>query len=210
VNGFDMMIDTRRAVEIEASPVRMLGFVVIGILMTAVSAAIALRALPNVAPGSLAEFYGRAGTVFFAGCTVVILWRALTMRGPVVTITHEGIRDRRVAAEIIPWSAVSDIGVWEYRGQRVMVLAVDPTVEAGLNLTRIARWTRGANRALGLCVTALGLKVGFDELLETSSAYARAWKSGAPRKDSTPAALRDFNPAYVADGSFASIHDALM
>jgi hypothetical protein len=177
-----MMIDTRRAVEIESSPVRMLGLAVLGIFATAVSAAVALHAVPDVAPGSLLEFYGRVGTLFFAACTVLILWRALTMRGPVVTITREGIRDRRVAAELIPWSAVNDIGVWKYRGQRAMVLAVEPTVEAGLNLTRIARWTRDANRALradGLCVTAQGLKIGFDELLETSLAYARAGQSGA-------------------------------
>jgi hypothetical protein len=177
-----MTIDTRRAVEIESSPVKMLGLAALGFLATAVSAAITLRALPGIAPGSFAEFCGRVGTVFFAACTLLVLWRSFTMRGPVVTITREGIRDRRVAAELIPWSAVNDIGVWKYRGQRVMVLAVDPTVEAGLNLTRIARWTRDANRGLGadgLCVTAQGLKIGFDELLETSLAYDRAGQSGA-------------------------------
>ena len=104
------------------------------------------------------------------------------MRGPVITITQEGIRDRRVAAELIPWSAVRGIKIWEYRGQRVMVFAVDPTVETGLDLTRTVRWTRDANRSLGadgLCVTAQGLKIGFDDLLETTVAYARAWQSGA-------------------------------
>jgi hypothetical protein len=40
-------------------------------------------------------------------------------------------------------------------------------------------FTQRALGADGLCVTAQGLKVGFDELLETSSAHARAWKSGA-------------------------------
>jgi hypothetical protein len=177
-----MMIDTPGAVEIEASLVRMLGLAALGLVATALSAATALHAFPNVAPGSLVEFYARAATVFCAACTVLILWRALTMRGPVVTITHEGIRDRRVAAEVIPWSAVKGINIWEHRGQRIMVLAVDLTVEAGLNLTRTARWTRNANRSLGadgLCVTAQGLKIGFDELLETAVAYARAWQSGA-------------------------------
>lgn len=177
-----MMIDTRHAVEIEASPVRMLGLAATGLLMTALSAAMALRALPNVRPGSPAELYGYAGTVFFGACTALLLWRAFTTRGPVVTLTREGIRDRRVAAELIPWSAINDIAVWKYRGQRAMVLVVDPAVEAGLGLTRIVRWTRGPNRALGadgLCVTAQGLKIGFDELLATSLAHARAWQSSA-------------------------------
>jgi hypothetical protein len=177
-----MMIDTHRSVEIEGSRVRMFGLAVLGLLMTALSGAIALRAFPNVPPGSFAEFAGYAGTVFFGACTVLILWRAFTEHGPVITITPDGIRDSRVAAELIPWSAVHDIKIWESNGQRVMVLAVDPAVEAGFSLTRIARWTRGANRALGadgLCVTAQGLKMGFDELLATSLAYARAWHAGA-------------------------------
>jgi hypothetical protein len=182
VDGFDMMVDSRRSVEIEGSPVRMLGLAVLGFLMTALSAAVALHAFPNVPPGSFAEFAGYAGTVFFGACTVLGLWRAFTTDGPVVTIAPDGIRDSRVAAELILWSAVNDIKIWESNGQRVMVLVVDPAVEAGLSLTRIARWTRGANRALGadgLCVTAQGLKMGFDELLATSLAYARAWHADA-------------------------------
>jgi hypothetical protein len=49
------MIDTRHDVEIEASPIKMLGLAALGVLMTALSAAIALRAFPNVRPGSFAE-----------------------------------------------------------------------------------------------------------------------------------------------------------
>jgi hypothetical protein len=176
-----MKTDTHRALEIEASPVRMFGLAALGLLMTALSAVFVLGVFP-VPPGSFAEFAGYAGTVFFGACTALILWRAFTTRGPVVTITPDGIRDVRVAEEIIPWSEVNDIRIWESNGQRVMVLAVPPGIEAGLGLTRIARWTRGANRALGadgLCVTAQGLKIGFDELLATSLAYARAWHSGA-------------------------------
>jgi len=202
-----MSIDTHRAVEIEASPVKMLGLAALGLLMTALSAAVAVRAFPNVRPGSSAEFYGYAGTVFFAAATLLSLWRAFTTHGPVVTITREGIRDSRVAAELIPWSAINDIATWEYRRQRVMVLAVDPAVEAGLNLTRIVRWARGANRALGadgLCVTAQGLKIGYDELLATSLAYARAWRSGTAAAPTYAEADEDRGvraPRRVADRS---------
>ncbi len=58
-----------------------------------------------------------------------------------------------------------------------MVLDVDPAVEAALLLSRIARWSRAANKQLGadgLCVTAQGLKMGYDELLMTTSVYAEA------------------------------------
>jgi hypothetical protein len=178
VGDIDMTIDTHRAVEIEASSIRMLGLAALGLLMTALSAVLAL---PNVAPGS--EFIGYVGAVLFGALTVLILWRTLTTHGPVVTITREGIRDSRIAAELIPWSAINDISTWQYQRQRAMVLAVDPAVERGLHLTRIARWTRGANRAFGidgLCVTAQGLKIGYDELFAASLAYAQASRSAAP------------------------------
>jgi hypothetical protein len=56
-----------------------------------------------------------------------------------------------------------------------MVLDVDPAFESRLTLTAIARWTRGPNRATGadgLCITALGLKIDYDTLLTTATAYA--------------------------------------
>jgi hypothetical protein len=175
-----MTIDTSRAVEIEASPVKLLGIAVISVVLTALSTAAALRAFPKIQPGSFAEFSGYVGMLFFGACTLFAVWKALTTHGPVVTITREGIRDSRIATELIPWSAVKDITIWKYRRQRFMVLVVDPVVETGLNLTRVARWSRNANRALGadgLCVGANELKIGFDDLLATSLAFARAWQS---------------------------------
>ncbi|MGH6925292.1 MAG: hypothetical protein ACRED5_16290 [Propylenella sp.] len=60
-----------------------------------------------------------------------------------------------------------------------MVLAVDPETERNLHLSRIARWSRGANRRLGadgLCVTAQDLKVSYDELLSTAMEF---WKGAS-------------------------------
>ena len=109
--------------------------------------------------------------------TGIGLWRLVLQRGPVITITPDGIRDTRVAAELIPWRAVQDISTWQYHRQKVMVLAVDPAVESRLTLTRLARWTRSANRALGadgLCIVSNELKISYASLLETSVAYAEA------------------------------------
>jgi len=49
--------------------------------------------------------------------------------------------------------------------------------------SRIARWSRGANRALGadgLCVAAQGLTIKFDSLLALSMAYAAAGERRFP------------------------------
>jgi hypothetical protein len=171
-----MTIDTSGAVEIEASPAKLIGVAVIGAVLTALSAAIAFHAFPKVQPGSFAEFTGYVGMPLFAACTLLAVWRAFTSRGPVVTLTPQGILDRRLAPELIPWSAIKDIAVWKHRRQRFMVLMVDPAFEAGLHLTRGVRWSRNANRALGvdgLCVGANDLKIGFEKLLATCLAFSR-------------------------------------
>jgi hypothetical protein len=176
-SGSEVMTDTSQVVEIETSYGKMLGALVLAAAATALSVAFALRLFPGIRAGSLAEFIGYGGVLFFGLGTIMAFRSLLRARGPIVTITSQGIRDTRVAAELIPWAAVHDISTWEYRKQRLMVLAVDPEVEKRLTLTRMARWTRNANRALGadgLCITAQGLKTDYDTLLRTSIDYLRA------------------------------------
>jgi hypothetical protein len=185
----NMTIDTSTTLSILPSRGKMLGLLVLGILMTAAAAAVAFHLFP-VRRGSLTEFLGGdVGTLFFALCTLLIAWRTVSAVGgaPVVTLSPDGIRDMRVAAETIPWSAVTKISIWQSQGQRVIVLAVEPAVEQQLTLTRIARWSRGANKMLGadgLCVTAQGLKTSFDTLRAATIAYAEAWRG---QRSSSPA-----------------------
>ncbi len=172
------MIDTNEQLDIDASPWKLLGFGLIGAGMTGLGGALAFGLLPNgPSAGSFGQFIGYAAMVFGGLSTAILLWRAFTSRGPVVTITPDGIRDSRVAADFIPWTAVLHISTWTHSGQKIMVLAVDPDVERRLALTRIAKMTRGADRSFsidGLCVTAHGLKMSYDDLLRTTMAYATA------------------------------------
>ena len=183
------MIDTNERLEIAASPWKLVGLGLIGVAMTALCAVMAFGLIPDgPLAGSFWQLIGYAGLLFFGLCTLILIWRALTMRGPVVTITPDGIRDSRVAWEVIPWTAVLHISTWTHSGQKIMVLAVDPAVESQLSLTPIARMTRGANRSLrvdGLCVTAQGLKMSYDDLLAASMAYATAAHQRALTYDPT-------------------------
>jgi hypothetical protein len=159
---------------IENAPGKLLLLAGVGIVMTATS--IAVFFLPG-AVSLVRIVIGGFGTVFFGLCTGVWLWRLFRWRTPVVTISPEGIRDTRIAAEMIPWSAVTGISTWQFSGQKVMVLAMRPDVEDRLGLARAAHWSRGANRALGadgLCVRAAGLKIDYDSLLQISKDYANA------------------------------------
>jgi hypothetical protein len=164
-------------IEIRSSPAKLLGVIAGAILLTLVSALIAARILPGVEPGSFQQFVGYCGLVFFGFCTLAGIWMLFTARGPIVTISSEGIRDTRITSDIIPWSAVHKISTWRLQRQKAMVLAVDPAVEERLNLSRMVRMTRKANIALGadgLCVTAQGIKIDYDTLLSTSLKY---WKT---------------------------------
>jgi hypothetical protein len=169
-------------IQIEGSPTKLLLLCNLGVLTTLLCVAIAVPLIPGPQPPFYVQVFGYGGALFFALCTALAAKRIFSPGAPVVTIAPDGIRDTRVAAEFIPWSAIQRISAWEYSRQKAIVLAVDPEFERGLTLTRLARWTRSANRSLGadgLCITAQGLKVGHDALAATCIQRFNAWRAKA-------------------------------
>lgn len=141
-----------------------------GVGLSATSLFLAIPVLPDIAPGSLPQILGWLGVAFFAPLTAIAAWRASTHRGPVVTLSPDGIWDRRLSGSFIPWFAISRITTWDINRQKIMVLDLDPEIEPqlGLELTRIARWSRPANRVIGfegLCVAVAELNVSYDDLI---------------------------------------------
>ena len=196
-----MAIDTSRTLEIKGSPWKALKMVGASAMMAALSAAVAFHYLPNVRPGSLVEFVGYAGVLFFGLGTLLLIWQYFRLRGPVLTLTPDGIRDSRLSAQAIPWKAVSSVSAWDISmaagksaaaavpaplpvhgtravaNSRTVVLAVDADTENRIVRTRLAKWMRNANRGFGadgLAISPLGLAIGFDELLDTCRAYWQA------------------------------------
>ncbi len=170
-----MTIDTSKTIEVRGSRLKL---VLLGILGTAMTAGCAWVAWAGLAsPGSFAQLAIWIGVPFFGLCTLIGLRRLFTAEHVVLMLSPEGIRDTRVAAEVIPWAAVRGLGTWAMQGQKVLVLDVDPEAEKRLTLTRMARWTRGANAKLGadgLCIAATGLEIGYDALLDAATAYTEA------------------------------------
>ncbi len=169
-------MDTSRTIEIGVSPWRMALVLLGGLVMTALAALIAFHVVPNDHLTATQQVAAVVGVPFFGACAAVAAWRLAVLRGPVVTLSSDGFRDVRVAADLIPWTAIEHVTTWRHRRQRAMILAVRPEVETGLALTRIARWTRGANRRLGadgLAIMATGLTMGYDELLAATTARVR-------------------------------------
>lgn len=174
-------IDTTRTIEVRQSPWEMLKLLAIGILFVACSIFISFQGNYGYV------IIGGFGIVFFGALTLLVIWRLVTLLGPVVIVSPTGVRDVRVAADVIPWSAITDISTWSAYNQPAIILAVQPAVEKRLRLSLITRWTRRANASLGadgLAIAAQGLSMGHDELLNTLTAY---WERAGGRRYQSPA-----------------------
>lgn len=170
-------IDTTQTLRIAKSPGALIGLVALGVVMTGLCAY--LLASPGVRTGQAPWVQAAlwVGVPFFGLCTLIAAMRAFGGPKDTVILTPTGLTDIRVSADEIPWSGVQSLGTWSSSGQRVMVVAVDPETESRLRLTTIARMTRKANRSLGadgLCVTAQGIRIGYDALLAQAIAYREA------------------------------------
>jgi hypothetical protein len=178
------MTDTSKTLEIAASPVKMILLAVGGAAFVIVGWFLA-RATEGTGRYSreMVNLAGWAALVFFGAITLLIVWRLFTQRGTVVTLSPMGLTDIRVSLDVVAWPAVDRISTWSHSGQRIMIVALKPGEEAKLKLSTIARLTRGANAKLGadgLAVTAQGLKIGYDDLLSTTMAYAERHGGGLP------------------------------
>jgi hypothetical protein len=170
------MIDTTRTIEVERAPGELLLLVVIGVLLTAGAGYLAFG-LP--AGAAFARLLGLAGLVLFGFSTLIAIWQFLSQTGTAITISPEGIRDTRIAAETIPWSAVTDVSTLNYRYQKTVALSVNPATEARLTLSFPLRYTRAINRAFGyseISISATGAATDFETLMANVTAYWRAWR----------------------------------
>jgi hypothetical protein len=125
-SGIKMTDGTSRTLVIENSPKELLSLVIAGLLL--IAGAIVVTFLPNVS-FYRKVFFGYFGAGVFGLATGLALWRLVTSRGPVITISPEGIRDTRLAVAVIPWSVVTGISTREVHGQRLMVLGISPRME---------------------------------------------------------------------------------
>ena len=169
-----MQIDTARTVEIRSSPTRLVLLGAGGLAAGVLSFAIAKT---YAGTGSYREFIGWVGVVFCGLVVLVALWRALRMRQPTLTLSPQGFRDIRVSPDFIPWTAVENLSIWQYRNTKTVIAKVPETVWRDFPLSRMARWSRSANTSLGVDGLAIGtveLQTRSDELLETMRAFAAA------------------------------------
>ncbi len=123
----EAQIDTRGTIEVEASP-RKLALIVLGALAFVVAGYFMTLATVDTPrySAALIRLLGYVAMGFFGLCGLIGLWRLMTQRGPVITMSPAGFCDVRVSQNIVPWPAIASIGTWTHSGQRIMVLGSSP------------------------------------------------------------------------------------
>lgn len=173
-------IDTRQTYVFGQSPWKMILVVLGCALFVAGSLLMITGVITGRRMGLDAPVVGWIGLSVFGAFMLLALWRVITTRGPVVTVSPKGLHDTRISAKVIPWDAVLGVSVWQMSNQKIIVVAVTPEAEQAIGLTRLARWSRGANKSLGadgLCISPSGLKVKFDDLWRLIHAFGDAGSS---------------------------------
>jgi hypothetical protein len=168
-------------IEIGYSPLRMLRLVGMGAVMTLLSVSVAFNWFSSKRIDSLHVLIAYVGIAFFGLATLKFIWIVLTAKGPVVFISRYGIRDMRIADELIPWDCVEDVSAREYRRQKFVALRISPMLEKQLFATKARQALLLASKAMGVdgvTFTASGLMIDFDTLLNTCLAYYSAAKPG--------------------------------
>lgn len=174
------VIDTQQTYGFGQSPWKM-GLVVLGCIgFVAASVLMIAGVIDGRRFGLDASTIGWIGVIVFGAFLLLALWRLISARGPVVTVSPRGLHDTRISEKMIPWDAVLGVSTWQMSNQKIIVVAVTPEAEQSIGLTRMVKWTRGANRSLGadgLCI-APGIKVKIDDLLRLIIAFAEVRHGG--------------------------------
>jgi hypothetical protein len=151
------------------------------LLLTAVSAAGAFNWFNDPNAGTYRTAMCYLGLAFFGFATCQSIWRLISSRKPVVFIQHGGIRDTRVADELIEWRSVERISIWQRRRQSMVVLKLTPLVAGRLGAGNLRRALSVVNKtagADGIVINPTALAMDADALFDTCSRYRAAAGAG--------------------------------
>jgi hypothetical protein len=122
--------------------------------------------------------------------TLMLAWRLLTVSGPVITLSMQGMRDTRISTDFIPWNAITwtlEAPVISGRPTRkptILTMVIDETIDKQLEKTQKGGLEEIFSRFKGLKgyeFTSRGLKMELEELLEHICAFSKAANVGEDR-----------------------------
>ena len=156
-----------------------------GLLLIAVAALMvvaAVRGLPDLV-AVLVLLIGGAGLLVFVPGVGRLVWQLAQRRRPVLEVGPDGVLDRRLSPEILPWSAVRGVGCTRVQWQDFVTLDLVPGGEQGYLTGRTNRLMYRVNQRAGfrgLHLNVVGLRCTADELYEAVCRHRPACSQGKP------------------------------
>ncbi|MGI0527776.1 STM3941 family protein [Rhizobium giardinii] len=148
------------------------GFVALG-------AFIAKTTYAEQGAGAFGVFIGLVSIVFFGFCGILILLKVFDGR-PAVEFLKEGLLVREISPKPINWPDIIAARLIFYRNQPIVELILSPQAEQSLPFTRVVRYTRAANRGLGIngvCLSAAGLQMPASDIVDLIGEWAQKAQS---------------------------------
>ncbi|WP_244491929.1 hypothetical protein [Methylobacterium sp. Leaf361] len=121
----------------------------------------------TIIPGSFRDYEMRVGVVIF-GLGALVWGLKLFQPDVVVSIGPQGIYDRRLSTDWIPWKTIRAIKPLQFWMSSYYRLEIDPESAARIHWTRRARFTSWLNIMFGHCYWISGAELigGFPALAE--------------------------------------------
>lgn len=163
-------INTSGTTEIDRSWPKSIALLIVVGYITAYVLCFALNAFSN-SPSLFPRLVSFLGGVACFAVASMVFWRTLTLRGHLVTLSPEGIRDLRIAPDFIPWSAIARVDAISSR-----VRYLELKLYAGLlppKLERIMDRTGLISTPRAFYLNAHELSITFDRLHTLVSSYHR-------------------------------------
>ncbi len=126
------------------------------LLLTALGAGVVLGCIVNFAASDrnaadhvelafLLLMYGLPLVLSFGSILFICLAKIVRVpHGPIIEVSHAGIRDRRISPDIIPWAGIESMWrpIWGQRQAKQLLLILDAAVDNGLQRSRLSAWAR--------------------------------------------------------------------
>jgi hypothetical protein len=147
--------------ECHATLARTIGLIVLAVGMTAVSFLVTWMEDP------IAIVSGWIGTVFFGLCTGKLVLEAVR-GGALITISEEGIDDRRHGFGLIPWDDIQAVWIQSMGVNRFLCVGVADPQRYLARLSGLRRMAARANAGLGFSPITLNftaLRPGLDDAM---------------------------------------------
>ncbi len=168
-------IDPSQTVEISASGVQLLGSFALTVLAgLGIGTAVWLNAEILTTVAFIAFLIG---TAVLVGLSFVLARLMLRSNMPVLTISPEGVCDRRLSSDTVSWHDIDDIRPRRNHQAHVIELILSNEADTALTYKPLPRLLRSYHRlssSVRYAVSAHGLNISHKQLLEILEAYAQA------------------------------------